>query len=78
VVDDREAARQALEEAGAEILPGRGLDFRDPWGNFIQVVQYSDVQFTKAPEVLRGMGLEGLGKSARALEELRRKGLAPE
>jgi lactoylglutathione lyase len=78
VVDDKEAARRALQEAGAEILPGRGLDFRDPWGNFVQVVEYSDVQFTKAPEVLRGMGLEGLGKSARALEELRQKGLAPE
>src|SRR5688572_23852936 len=29
VVDDKAAARRALEEAGAEILPGRGLDFRD-------------------------------------------------
>jgi lactoylglutathione lyase len=78
VVDDKEATRRALEEAGAELLPGRGLDFRDPWGNFVQVVDYGDIQFTKAPEVLRGMGLEGLEKSAGARDELRRKGLAPE
>src|ERR671931_678951 len=52
VVDDREAVRTALEDAGAEILPGRGLDFRDPWGNRFQIVQYDEVQFTKAPEVL--------------------------
>jgi catechol 2,3-dioxygenase-like lactoylglutathione lyase family enzyme len=77
VVDDREAARRALEAAGAEILPGRGLDFRDPWGNHFQVVQYDEVQFTKAPHVLGGMGLAGLGKTERALDELRSKGLAP-
>jgi lactoylglutathione lyase len=75
VVDDKEAARAALEEAGAEILPGRFLDFRDPWGNRVQVVQYSDIQFTKAPEVLRGMGLEHLDKGPGALAELREKGL---
>ena len=78
VVDDMEAARRALVEAGAEILPGRGLDFRDPWGNHVQVVDYRDVQFTKAPWVLRGMGLEELEKSESALAELRAKGLAPE
>ena len=74
VVDDKEATRQALEAAGAEILPGRGLDFRDPWGNHVQVVQYDEVQFTKTERVLRGMGLE-LGKTERALAELREKGL---
>ena len=78
VVDDKDAARRALEEAGAEILAGRGLDFRDPWGNRIQVVEYADVQFTKAPEILRGMGLDRLEKSERALAELRAKGIAPE
>jgi lactoylglutathione lyase len=78
VVDDRKAARKALEEAGADILPGGGLNFRDPWGNFIQVVEYGDVQFTKAGHVLRGLGLGGLEKSPRALEELRAKGLAPD
>ena len=77
VVDDREATRRALEAAGAEILPGRGLDFLDPWGNHIQVVEYADVQFTKAPHVLRAMGLEELRKSERALDELRAKGLGP-
>lgn len=75
VVDDREEARRRLEEAGAELLPGPGLDFRDPWGNHVQVVQYSDVQFTKAPSVLAGIGLSGLEKSPAALAELREKGL---
>jgi lactoylglutathione lyase len=76
VVDDREAARARLEDAGVEILPGRGLDFRDPWGNHVQIVEYGDIQFTKAPEVLRGMGLAGLSKGSEALRELRDKGLA--
>jgi len=75
VVDDREAVRAALQEIGAEILPGRGLDFRDPWGNHIQVVEYADVQFTKAPAVQRGMGLEALDKTPKAVRELREKGL---
>jgi len=75
VVDDKEAARVALEEAGVEIAPGRGLDFRDPWGNHVQVVDYRDIQFTKAPAVLRGMGLAQLDKSPEALKELREKGL---
>jgi lactoylglutathione lyase len=76
VVDDRDEVRRKLEEAGAEILSGRGLDFRDPWGNRVQVVQYSDIQFSKTPSVLAGMGLDGLGKSESALRELRDKGLA--
>ena len=76
VVDDKEATRQALIDAGVEIQPGRGLDFRDPWGNNIQVVDYRDIQFTKAPEILRGMGLDDLGKSDQALAELRDKGLS--
>ena len=75
VVDDKDAARAALEAAGAEVLSGRGLNFRDPWGNFVQVVQYDQVQFKKAPEILGGMGLE-LGKTEQALAELREKGLA--
>lgn len=78
VVDDREAVREALEGSGAEILPSGGLDFLDPWGNYWQVVEYSDVQFTKASEVLEGMGLGDVGKSQKALEELRAKGFAPE
>jgi catechol 2,3-dioxygenase-like lactoylglutathione lyase family enzyme len=75
VVDDREAVRAALERAGAEILGGRGLDFRDPWGNRVQVVQYDEVQFSKARGVLRGMGLAGLAKAPSAEAELRAKGL---
>ncbi len=75
VVDDKEAARRALESAGAEILPGRGLDFRDPWGNHVQVVQYDEVQFTKTERVLTRMGLD-LAKTEKALAELRAKGLA--
>jgi lactoylglutathione lyase len=75
VVDDRAPLRQALEEAGAELLPGRGLDFIDPWGNHIQVVEYRDIQFTKAPEVLSAMGLDGLEKIEAALEELAAKGI---
>ena len=67
--------RAALEAAGAEIVPSRGLDFRDPWGNLVQVVDYRDVQFTKAPGLLRAMGLEGLSKRPAALSELRAKGV---
>jgi catechol 2,3-dioxygenase-like lactoylglutathione lyase family enzyme len=76
VVDDKEATRQALLAAGVELQPGRGLDFVDPWGNNIQVVDYREIQFTKAPEVLRGMGLDDLDKSDQALAELREKGLS--
>jgi catechol 2,3-dioxygenase-like lactoylglutathione lyase family enzyme len=75
VVDDKERVRELAAEAGVELLGGRGLDFRDPWGNHVQVVQYSDVQFSKTPGVLAGMGLDGLEKAAEALEELRKKGL---
>ena len=77
VVDDREAVRQALTEAGVEVLPGPFLDFRDPWGNRIEIVGYDNVQFAKAPNVLRGMGLTHLSKNARAIKELTDKGMAP-
>ena len=78
VVDDRSTVRRALKEMDVEILPGRGLDFLDPWGNRWQVVEYSEIQFTKAAHILRGMGLGHLKKTENALEELRKKGLAPE
>lgn len=77
VVDNRDLVRRAVEELGAEILPGPGLDFLDPWGNHIQVVQYDGIQFSKASHVLRGMGLERLGKTAEALRELEEKGMKP-
>ena len=75
VVDDKEAARRALQQAGVDVQPSGSLDFRDPWGNHVQVVQYDEIQFTKAENVLRGMGLEDLRKSEQAVEELRAKGL---
>jgi len=75
VVDDRDEVRRRLEAEGADILPGRGLDFRDPWGNHVQVVQYADVQFSKTSGVLGGMGLSELSKSEAARSELRDKGL---
>ena len=78
VVEDREVVRRALKEAGVDEEPSHGLHFRDPWGNLIEVVQYSEIQFTKTPEVLAGMDLAGLGKSEKAMEELREKGLAGE
>ena len=76
VVDDKEAVRARLKELGVPASSGRGLDFHDPWGNSIQVVDYRDVQFTKTDDILRGMGLDGLEKSDSALGELREKGLA--
>jgi lactoylglutathione lyase len=78
VVDDKRAVRRALREMDVAILPGRGLDFLDPWGNRWQVVEYSEIQFTKAPHILRGMGLGHLKKTENAIEELRNKGLAPD
>jgi lactoylglutathione lyase len=75
VVEDKEAVRRALEAAGVEIIPGPRLDFLDPDGNRVEIVQYDQIQFTKTPEILRGMGLE-LGKTEGALAELREKGLA--
>ena len=74
VVDDRGAALTAARQAGARMLGDN--DFLDPWGNHFQVVDYRDVQFSKTDSILEGMGLGGLEKSARALAELRAKGLA--
>jgi predicted enzyme related to lactoylglutathione lyase len=77
VVDDKEAVRRALADAGVEVLPGPFLDFLDPWGNRIEVVGYANIQFTKAPHILRGMGLAHLQKTAAAVKELTEKGMAP-
>jgi catechol 2,3-dioxygenase-like lactoylglutathione lyase family enzyme len=76
VVDDKEAVRAALARAGAPVAASGSLRFHDPWGNSVEVVDYRDVQFTKAPEVARGMALGGLRKSDAAIAELRAKGLA--
>ena len=75
VVDDKEAVREALVAAGVAVSRAPSLNFRDPWGNHVQIVDYRDIQFTKTPEVLRGMQLEHLEKRERALTELREKGL---
>ncbi len=77
VVDDRASVKARAEAAGARMVPGPFLDFLDPWGNRIEVIEYSNIQFTKAPHVLRGMGL-ALDKNANARKELADKGMAPE
>ena len=77
VVDDKEAARKALADAGIKTLSGPFLDFLDPWGNRVEIVGYTNVQFTKAPNVLQGMGLTHLSKNATAIKELSDKGMAP-
>jgi lactoylglutathione lyase len=75
VVDDKEGVRAALQEAGVAVQASGSLDFLDPWGNHVQVVAYRDIQFTKAPEVLRALGIDELPKTESAREELRRKGI---
>jgi lactoylglutathione lyase len=75
VVDDKEGVRRALEEAGIAVSSPPSLDFRDPWGNYVQVVDYREVQFLKTPEVLRALGADSLEKTERALGELRAKGI---
>jgi lactoylglutathione lyase len=75
VVDNKEAARRALYAAGVSAMDGHFLDFRDPWGNRIEIVGYDNIQFTKAPNVLRGMGLTHLTKNESAKKELAKKGM---
>ena len=76
VVDDREPVRRALEKLGVKLLDW-GLNFRDPWGNRVEVVPYDDIQFTKASHVLNGMGVDGIVKTEGAITELTEKGMAP-
>jgi catechol-2,3-dioxygenase len=78
VVDDKAAARRALEEAGIELTRPPNLSFRDPWGNHVQVVDYREIQFTKTERILNGMSLDPgqLEKTETAVAELREKGLA--
>lgn len=75
VVDDKQAVRELLETRRVKVLPGP-LDFLDPWGNHIQIVDYRDIQFTKAPAVLNGMGFGNLRKHPKAVRELADNGLA--
>ena len=76
-VDDKELARRTLEAMGIKFLDSRFLDFLDPWGNRVEIVTYTNIQYTKADHVLRGMGLGHLSKTDQALAELRAKGMAP-
>jgi lactoylglutathione lyase len=78
VVDDGEGARRAIAAAGIDCLPGRSLDFLDPWGNRIQIVDYANIQFSKALNVLRGMKLTHLRKTSDAVKELADKGMQPD
>jgi lactoylglutathione lyase len=78
VVDDKEVVREALADAGIRTLPGPFLDFLDPWGNRIEIIGYANIQFTKAPHILRGMGLSDLSKNEAAIKELTEKGMAPD
>jgi lactoylglutathione lyase len=75
VVDDKEAVRDAAVAAGIEVSPPPALDVHDPWGNLLQVVDYREIQFTKTPDVLASMRLDGLEKSEAARAELRAKGI---
>lgn len=76
VVDSKETVGARLNELGIEIVSDRFMDFYDPWGNRIEIIGYEGIQFTKADHVLRGMGLEDLGKTEKAIEELTAKGMA--
>jgi lactoylglutathione lyase len=76
VVDDKERVRTALQQAEVDVQGSGSVDFQDPWGNHIQVVDYREVQFTKTTAVLRELGVEQISKTDRALQELREKGLA--
>ena len=75
VVDDPEAVRAGAEAAGFELAGGRGLNLRDPWGNYVQVVSYSEIQFERTAGVKRKLGIEGLEKGASALAEIDERGL---
>ncbi|SDF54242.1 VOC family protein [Thalassobaculum litoreum] len=77
VVDDRDAVREALTREGVQVLPGRFLDFLDPWGNRIEIVPYDNIQFSKTDAVLRGMGMTDLEKNESARKELAEKGMGP-
>ncbi len=75
VVDGKEAVRAALRDAGIAVQSSGSLDFEDPWGNHVQVVDYRDIQFAKTPQVLSAMKLGGLEKSDAAQKEIRDRGL---
>lgn len=75
VVDDRTRVLDMAVAAGGTLVDGASGNFRDPWGNRIEVVDYQDIQFMKVPAVMNAMGL-ALEKTAGAQAELREKGMA--
>ena len=75
VVDDREAVRADLAGRGIPVAPEGSVDFDDPWGNHVQVVDYRDIQFAKTAAALRAVGGEGLAKRSGARREMTEKGL---
>jgi catechol-2,3-dioxygenase len=76
VVDDPAKVRRKLEGLGVEIMPGPGVDFRDPWGNYWQMVTYGKIQFMKTPAVLRAMGIADLEKTEASKREIAERGFA--
>ena len=77
IVDDRSRITELAKAAGARFVEGPFLDFLDPWGNRLEIIEYSNIQFTKAPNVMRGMGL-ALDKNDKAKKELADKGMEAE
>lgn len=77
-VDDKPLAIERLKEMGVELLDTRFTDFLDPWGNRVELTTYTNIQYTKADHVLKGMGLGHLEKTPGAIAELAKKGMAPE
>jgi catechol 2,3-dioxygenase-like lactoylglutathione lyase family enzyme len=75
VVDDRSRIIELAKAAGARFVDGPFLDFLDPWGNRLEIIEYSNIQFSKTPGVMRGMGL-ALDKNEKAQKELADKGMA--
>ncbi|QFT58726.1 Glutathione transferase FosA [Sulfitobacter sp. THAF37] len=74
VVEDRSGVPARVRAAGGTMLDTGYMDFHDPWGNRVQVVDYRDLQFTKTDAVLRKIGVSG-NKTDDAQQELRDKGM---
>ncbi len=74
VVEDRSGVPDLVRRAGGTMLDNGFMDFRDPWGNHVQVVEYRDLQFTKTDAVMRAIGASA-EKSDDAKAELRDKGM---
>ncbi|MFZ1992984.1 MAG: VOC family protein [Solirubrobacteraceae bacterium] len=75
VVDDKEALRAELRDAGEAVDASGSLRLSDPSGNVLEIVDYRDIQFSKTDAVLGALGLANLEKSPSAHREMRDKGL---